>query len=121
MAVVAPDYSGLGIGSLRNGEAIHHPWVAGPAQANDLANDIIAARTGFPMYLKPYGPFVALGHSQGGGTAWSLAERQVHQPIKQYKGAVAIAPTTRIFDTLNRALKNFSVPAPRLFLALSLG
>jgi hypothetical protein len=71
IAVVAPDYAGLGVGELPNGETIPHPWVAAPAHANDLAFAVTAARSVFPGLLSPQGPFVALGHSQGGGAAVS--------------------------------------------------
>ncbi|KAH8600714.1 putative secretory lipase [Bisporella sp. PMI_857] len=99
MAVVAPDYAGLGFDFLPSGEPINHPWLTGPAQANDLANAIIAARAAFPHLLHPEGRFVAVGHSEGGGA-----------PVAGYKGAVAIAPPTRIFKHLENALANSSEP-----------
>lgn len=43
--VVAPDYAGLGVGRLPDGEEIGHPWAAWPAQANDIAHAVGAART----------------------------------------------------------------------------
>lgn len=66
MAVVAPDYAGLGVSSFANGTKIHHPWATSPAQANDMAYALSAARAAFPRYLTPEGSFVAMGHSQGG-------------------------------------------------------
>ncbi|KAM0424428.1 hypothetical protein ACHAPT_010349 [Fusarium lateritium] len=100
IAVVAPDYAGLGISKLPNGDTIPHPWVTAPAHANDLANAVTAARSAFSDLLDPKGSFVAMGHSQGGGAAWAFAERQAKKPLKGYQGTVAIAPVTRIFDDL---------------------
>lgn len=106
MVVVAPDYAGLGINHLPGGDEILHPWLSGPAQANDLANAILAARKAFPSLLTAEGAFVAMGHSQGGGATWSFAEKQVQEPISGYKGAVAIAPPTRTIDHLKDAFGN---------------
>ncbi|KAE8555557.1 hypothetical protein EYB25_000254 [Talaromyces marneffei] len=110
MVVVAPDYAGLGVDTLPNGQKIGHPWLTGPAQANDLANAILAAREAFPSILKANGPFVTMGHSQGGGATWAFAEKLVKEPIAGYKGTVAIAPTTRIIDHLKDAFSNITEP-----------
>lgn len=104
IAVVAPDYAGLGIDKLPNGEPIGHTWLNGPSQATDLANAVIAVRKAFPAQLPAEGPFAAVGHSQGGGASWSFAERMVDKPIAGYKGTVAIAPPTRTFDLLAEIL-----------------
>jgi pimeloyl-ACP methyl ester carboxylesterase len=117
MAVVAPDYAGLGIRTLPNGQEIGHPWLTGPAQANDLSNAIIAARKAFPSLLTANGPFVAMGHSQGGGATWSFAEKQVKEPISGYKGAVAIAPPTRTIDHLKDAFGNVTQTWAQLIIA----
>ncbi|OKL58723.1 hypothetical protein UA08_06311 [Talaromyces atroroseus] len=117
MAVVAPDYAGLGVNSLPNGRKIGHPWLSGPAQANDLANAVIAARKAFPSLLTADGPFVAMGHSQGGGATWAFAEKQVKEPISGYKGAVAIAPPTRTFDHLRNAFSNITEPWAQVIIA----
>ncbi|KAF4450317.1 hypothetical protein F53441_6600 [Fusarium austroafricanum] len=98
IAVVAPDYAGLGVSELPNGDTIPHPWVTAPAHANDVAFAVTAARSAFPGLLNPEGPFVAMGHSQGGGTSWAFAQRQAKKPLKGYKGTVSIAPVTRILD-----------------------
>lgn len=110
MVVVAPDYAGLGIDSLPSGEHIGHPWAAGPAQANDLANAVLAARAAFPSFLKKSGPFVAMGHSQGGQAAWAFAERLIQQPIDGYKGTVAIAPPSNLILQAEQAMHNLSQP-----------
>lgn len=39
-----------------------------------------------------------VGHSQGGGAAWAVAQRQAIKPVTGYLGAVAISPVTRIID-----------------------
>lgn len=117
MVVVAPDYAGLGVDTLPNGQKIGHPWLSGPAQANDLANAILAARKAFPSILTANGPFVALGHSQGGGATWAFAEKQVKEPIAGYKGAVAIAPPTRTIDHLKDAFSNITEPWAQVIIA----
>ena len=104
MAVVAPDYAGFGFDKLSNSERIGHAWLSGPAQATDLANAIMAARKAFPIQLPAEISFIAIGHSEGGGAAWSFAERMVNNPIAGYKGTVAMAPPTRIFDLLPQIL-----------------
>lgn len=101
--VVAPDYAGLGVGRLPNGEEIWHPWAAWPAQANDIAHAVTAARNAFPQFLDTNGPFIAMGHSQGAASVWSFAERQVSRPVPGYKGAVALAPPTGIIEQVRRA------------------
>jgi pimeloyl-ACP methyl ester carboxylesterase len=117
MAVVAPDYAGLGFKTLPSGEPIRHPWLTGPAQANDLAHAITAARAAFPSLLNPEGDFVAVGHSQGGSAAWAFAERLVDKPMAGYKGTVSIAPPVRLFQHLENSLANISNPQALLVLS----
>ncbi|KAM5349831.1 hypothetical protein ACJ41O_006336 [Fusarium nematophilum] len=114
LAVVAPDYAGLGVSELPSGETIPHPWLTAPAHANDLAHAVGAARSAFSDLLDAQGPFVAMGHSQGGGAAWAFAERQAKKPLKGYKGTVAIAPVTRILDDL-AYFADKSIIAPVIF------
>jgi pimeloyl-ACP methyl ester carboxylesterase len=111
IAVIAPDYVGLGIGSLPDGTPISHEYTASPAQANDLANAVIAARSAFPENLAPNGPFVVAGHSQGGGVSWAYAERQAQHPIPGYKGTLAIAPGLRSITWLKAALAELAAGA----------
>ncbi|WYZ41210.1 hypothetical protein EsH8_V_000105 [Colletotrichum jinshuiense] len=113
--VVAPDYAGLGVGELPDGEVVGHPWAAFPAQANDIAHAITAARSAFPDYLKTDGPFVAMGHSQGGSAVWSFAERQVSKPIRGYRGAVAFAPPTDIINQARRARNYHAASVTKLW------
>ncbi|KUL82646.1 hypothetical protein ZTR_09081 [Talaromyces verruculosus] len=117
MVVVAPDYAGLGVDTLPNGQKIGHPWLNGPAQANDLANAVLAARKAFPSLLTANGPFVAMGHSQGRGATWAFAEKQVKEPIAGYKGSVAIAPPTRTIDHLKKAFSNITEPWAQVIIA----
>ena len=104
-AVVAPDYAGLGVGQLPNGDRVAHQYNAAPAQANDLAYAIQAARLAFSEQLKKNGPFVAIGHSQGGAAAWAFAERQAVEPVPGYRGTVTISPPTSILDQIRAALQ----------------
>lgn len=109
LAVVAPDYAGLKVSSFANGTKIHHPWVTSPAQANDMAYALSAARAAFPQYLRPEGSFLAMGHSQGGRATWGFAERQAVDPVAGYRGTVLIAPAGSPLDIENAA-KNPAVP-----------
>ncbi|KAF2105765.1 Alpha/Beta hydrolase protein, partial [Lophiotrema nucula] len=91
--VVATDYAGLGVSKTASGEPIVHEYVAEPSQANDVIYSVQAAQQAFPQLGKR---FVVIGNSQGGGAAWSIAQRQVDKPIHDYLGGVAVAPVTRI-------------------------
>ena len=93
--VVATDYAGLGVGKYPSGEPIVHQYLAHPAHANDVVYAVQAARTAFPQLSEN---FVTVGHSQGGGAAWAVAQRQAQMPIKGYLGAVAVSPSTRVLD-----------------------
>ncbi|KAK3376956.1 Alpha/Beta hydrolase protein [Lasiosphaeria ovina] len=106
IAVVAPDYAGLGVNALPDGTPVLHPYSGAPAQANDLANAVIAARAAFPANLPKSNPFVVAGHSQGGGVAWAFAERQARQPVAGYRGTVAFAPALRAAEWVTQILKD---------------
>ncbi|EME86757.1 uncharacterized protein MYCFIDRAFT_186849 [Pseudocercospora fijiensis CIRAD86] len=106
--VVAPDYAGLGIDTLPSGQHFRHQWVTGPAQANDVANAIGAARKAFPQVLQPNGSFVVMGHSQGGRAAWAFAEQQAALPLEGYRGTVALAPPVKVVEQVQRAIANTS-------------
>lgn len=92
-AVVAPDYAGLGIASSSSNASDHnsikHPWLAGPAQANDILHAVSAAQTAFPA-LSP--SFVIMGHSQGGTAAWSAAVAATSSHLPNHLGTVAASP-----------------------------
>ena len=115
MAVVAPDYAGLGVSSFANGTKIYHPWATSPAQANDMAYALTAARAAFPQYLKSVGSFVAMGHSQGGRGTWGFAERQAVSPVPGYRGSVLISPAASPIEIIANARENpdaaWAIPA----------
>ncbi|RDW61813.1 uncharacterized protein DSM5745_10485 [Aspergillus mulundensis] len=99
-AVIATDYAGLGV-TLPDGQ--DHAWLAGPAGADDVAYAIEAARTAFPDVLQRDGPFVTMGHSQGGHVSWAFAERMVERPVPGYRGSIAISPPTDVIEWVRRA------------------
>ncbi|KAK5044830.1 hypothetical protein LTR84_010368 [Exophiala bonariae] len=104
MVVVAPDYLGLGVDKLPTGEHIGHPYLAGPSVAADIAYAVTAARAAFPVQLPKDGPFVGMGHSQGGGSIWAFTERLVDHPLPGYKGSVMLAPAVQYFALLAKQL-----------------
>lgn len=89
--VVAPDYAGMGVFHDCNNQPIPFQYLAGPAHANDIVYSVQAARQAFPELSSK---FVVMGHSEGGGVAWSVAERQAREPVEGYLGSVAISPVT---------------------------
>ena len=93
--VVATDYAGLGVGKNASGEPIVHEYLACPSHANDVIYSLQAARVAFPELSEK---FVAIGHSQGGGAAWAVAQRQADNPTPGYLGSIAISPVTRVID-----------------------
>lgn len=90
--VVAPDYTGLGVGSY-HGSTIQHPAFNNPAHANDLFYAVQAAQEAYPELSER---FVLMGHSQGGGAAWGAAQRQARQPVEGHLGTVAASPVTDV-------------------------
>ena len=95
-AVIAPDYAGLGVSGVPS------PYFVLPTQANDLFHAVTAAQGAFPDMLSE--EFVVFGQSQGGGVAWSAAQRQEEKPVRGYLGTVAASPFTDI-------LRNIAVDA----------
>lgn len=92
-AVVAPDYAGLGIPSVVS------PYFVLPSQANDLFHAVTAAQDAFSNELSK--EFVVMGQSQGGGVAWSAAQRQAQRPVPGYLGTVTASPFTNILAAIN--------------------
>lgn len=45
--------------------------------------------------------FVVIGHSQGGGAAWSVAQRAATTSISGYLGAIAVSPYTNLLEEQN--------------------
>ncbi|KAG8531794.1 uncharacterized protein KY384_003430 [Bacidia gigantensis] len=99
--VVGADYAGLGVGRSADGkEEICHPYGASAAQAADVVYAVQAARAAFPVLGKQW---VVVGHSQGGGVAWAVAEwmaraGEEEEAMEGYLGAIPIAPLTDCLD-----------------------
>ena len=93
--VVATDYAGQGVHKYPSGQTIVHEYLASPSQANDLVHSVTAAQAAFPELSKS---FVVMGHSQGGGAAWAVAQRAALTSIPGYLGAVAVSPYTSILE-----------------------
>lgn len=81
-----------------------HEYLASPSQGNDFIHSISAARTAFHELSKQ---FVVIGHSQGGGAAWAVAQKAAAGHIPGYLGAIAISPYT-----------NFLIFSPRIGAAI---
>ena len=93
--VVATDYAGLGVSEDAEGKPIVHEFLAGPSHANDIVYSVIASQSAFPELSKQ---FTVIGHSQGGGAAWAVAQRQAHKPVEGLLGAIAVSPVTNLLD-----------------------
>ena len=100
--VVATDYAGLGVGRYSSEEPIVHEYLASPSQANDVIYSVTAAQAAFPELSKR---FVVIGHSQGGGAAWSVAQRAATHDISGYLGAIAVSPYTSALEEPNEFAK----------------
>ena len=101
--VVGTDYAGLGVHKHpSSGKAIVHEYIASPAQANDVVHSVTAARAAFPELSTN---FVVIGHSQGGGAAWAVAQKAASTAIPGYLGAVGVSPYTNILDLDNEVTK----------------
>lgn len=103
--VVAPDYQGLGVGVDANGRSIPHPYLTYPSHANDVFFAVQAAQAAFESLSKK---FVVVGHSQGGGVAWAVAQRQATRPVEGYLGAVAGSPLTDFIANADLLQQTFS-------------
>lgn len=98
--VVATDYAGLGVKKYPSGQPIVHEYLTPPSQANDIIHSVTAARAAFPELSMN---FVTIGHSQGGGAAWSVAQKAALTSIPGYLGAVAVSPYTSILEEHNES------------------
>lgn len=81
-AVVIADYVGLGSDQFFN-------YLAYKLHANDVVYSVAAAQSVFPQLSKSW---VSFGHSEGGGVAWAIGERQAFAPIPGFLGTIAAAP-----------------------------
>lgn len=109
-AVVATDYAGLGLNYTT------HKYCAFPAGAEDVYYSVLAARQA------PFGnllseKWLSVGHSQGGGVVWKLAEdiealssssasSNDTSSVSNYIGTVALAPATKVIDQAMLAAKS---------------
>ena len=80
-AVVATDYHGLGTEGP-------HEYINKTAQARDVIYSVPAARAAVASLGRRW---VVVGHSQGGLTAWSVAEMQVKLDDVDYLGAISVS------------------------------
>ncbi|PHH93356.1 hypothetical protein CDD83_5910 [Cordyceps sp. RAO-2017] len=101
-AVVATDYAGLG------NNYTMHKYCSFPAHAADVYYSVLAARSLFGAVLTP--EWISIGHSQGGGTAWKLAESDFVRTDTAYLGTVALAPATYIIDMLLKRMDGVDHP-----------
>lgn len=81
-AVVIADYVGLGSDNFFN-------YLAYKLHANDVVYSVVAAQSVFAQLSKEW---VSFGHSEGGGVAWAVGERQAIDPIPGFLGTIAAAP-----------------------------
>jgi pimeloyl-ACP methyl ester carboxylesterase len=80
-AVVATDYHGLGTEGP-------HEYINKTAQARDVIYSVPAARAAVASLGRRW---VVVGHSQGGLTAWSVAEMQATLHDPDYLGAISVS------------------------------
>lgn len=80
-AVVATDYHGLGTEGP-------HEYINKTAQARDVIYSVPAARAAVASLGRRW---VVVGHSQGGLTAWSVAEMEATLHDADYLGAISVS------------------------------
>ena len=91
-AVVATDYHGLGTEGP-------HQYVNKIAQGRDVIYSIPAARMAVPSLGQRW---VAVGHSQGGLAAWSVAEMQATLKDPDYLGAISVSGAADVKSILQQ-------------------
>jgi pimeloyl-ACP methyl ester carboxylesterase len=91
-AVVATDYHGLGTEGA-------HQYLNKVAQGRDVIYSIAAAHAAVPALGKRW---VVDGHSQGGMTAWSVAEMEATLRDPDYLGAVSVSGAADAAVTLGK-------------------
>lgn len=92
-AVIAPDYAGMGTTGRVE-------FLNATAEANDVIDGLRAAEQALPALS---GRWVLWGHSQGGGAALAVAQRQARRPQPGYLGAVLTAPAADLTQALTHA------------------
>ena len=88
-AVVATDYAGLGTDGRTE-------FLNKAAEANDVVDAVRAAQARLPLSSR----WVLWGHSQGGGAALAVAERQAVRHLPGYLGAVVTSPAADLRTTV---------------------
>jgi alpha-beta hydrolase superfamily lysophospholipase len=91
-AVVAPDYAGMGTDGRPE-------FLNKTAESSDLIHGLAAARQAIPSLSSRW---VVWGHSQGGGAALAVAERQRTDPQRGYLGAVVTSPAADLTPIVHR-------------------
>jgi alpha-beta hydrolase superfamily lysophospholipase len=107
-AVVAADYQGLGAPGV-------HPYLDKVTNAEDVIFSVLAARRAVPTLGSRW---VAMGHSQGGLVAASVAEIEFRRKDSGYLGAVSIAAAWDAAKVLGRMDAPGSDPLNNAYLAL---
>lgn len=101
VAVVAPDYEGLGPADLGVPEG--HPYLDLRSAGQAMVLAAVAAKNTLATDLS--GAWAALGHSQGGHAALAAAQfaglASQRSPGLRYLGAVAVAPASNLNLSLN--------------------
>ncbi|KAK3114802.1 hypothetical protein LTR53_006498 [Teratosphaeriaceae sp. CCFEE 6253] len=105
-AVVIADYAGLGTDTPFN-------YLAYKLHANDVVYSVVAAQSAFAELSAEW---VSFGHSEGGGVAWAIDERQATDPIPGFLGTIAAAPppfpigtTTTVSNSVFTAFLSFTI------------
>ena len=98
--VVGTDFAGLGVSEYPNGTSITHPYTSNPSCAKDVIYSVQAAQKAWPGILSEQ--YVTLGHSQGAGCTWSVAELMASGNLSAegYLGGVTAAPVSDIISIL---------------------
>lgn len=106
-AVVLADYVGLGTDQPFN-------YLAYKLHATDVVYAVKAAQATFPQQLSKQ--WVSFGHSEGGGVAWAIGERQAVDSIPGFLGTIAAAPppspisnTPPVSNTVFTAFLSFTI------------
>ena len=102
-AVVGADYAGLGNNYTKA------YWEANTLNAYDVIYSAVAAKKAWPKALSS--EWVAIGHSQGGGTAWGVAESSALDGSGlKLLGSVPLEPGVRFADEVTYAIGAASAP-----------
>ncbi|KAJ4160025.1 uncharacterized protein LMH87_007959 [Akanthomyces muscarius] len=81
-----------------NGPALYDYDSAAPFQVKDIVHSVTAARKAMGQIFT--NEWMAVGHSEGGGAVWKLAESGFVKADKAYLGTVSLAAAVKIADML---------------------